>query len=73
LSVDTVRCPVCRKLVESGAASFPFCSERCRLVDLSGWLDGKYVISRPLAPSSPRPDAEDDEEASSSPEEEESP
>lgn len=23
---------------------FPFCSERCKLIDLGGWLDGKYRI-----------------------------
>ena len=22
----------------------PFCSERCRTIDLGAWLDGKYVI-----------------------------
>jgi endogenous inhibitor of DNA gyrase (YacG/DUF329 family) len=24
--------------------AFPFCSDRCRLVDLGRWLDGKYQI-----------------------------
>jgi endogenous inhibitor of DNA gyrase (YacG/DUF329 family) len=23
---------------------FPFCSERCKLIDLGRWLDGKYQI-----------------------------
>jgi endogenous inhibitor of DNA gyrase (YacG/DUF329 family) len=27
---------------------FPFCSERCKLVDLNGWFDSKYVISKPV-------------------------
>ncbi len=35
-------CPVCGKPVE--AASRPFCSERCRNVDLGRWLSGSYVI-----------------------------
>lgn len=35
-------CPVCGKpVVES---SKPFCSERCRSVDLGRWLSGSYVI-----------------------------
>ena len=27
---------------------FPFCSERCRLIDLGKWASGGYVISIPL-------------------------
>jgi uncharacterized protein len=27
---------------------FPFCSERCRVIDLSKWASGGYVISSPL-------------------------
>ena len=26
----------------------PFCSERCKLVDLSKWLGGEYVVSKPI-------------------------
>ncbi len=29
----------------------PFCSERCKLVDLGNWADEKYVISTPLSPN----------------------
>jgi endogenous inhibitor of DNA gyrase (YacG/DUF329 family) len=29
-------------------AEFPFCSERCRLIDLGKWASGGYVISAPL-------------------------
>lgn len=28
---------------------FPFCSRRCRILDLGRWLDGEYVLSRPLS------------------------
>lgn len=38
------RCPICKKPVAMDAATFPFCSARCRLVDLSNWLDGNYRI-----------------------------
>jgi len=29
-------------------AEFPFCSERCRVIDLGKWASGAYVISSPL-------------------------
>jgi endogenous inhibitor of DNA gyrase (YacG/DUF329 family) len=32
------------------AALVPFCSERCRQVDLLRWCDGKYGIVEPLGP-----------------------
>jgi hypothetical protein len=42
------RCPICEKVTESeGNADFPFCSERCRLLDLGNWSSEKYVISEP--------------------------
>ena len=36
-------CPVCGRPVE--AASQPFCSERCKMVDLNRWLSGVYRVS----------------------------
>ncbi len=27
---------------------FPFCSKRCRAMDLGSWADGRYVVSTPL-------------------------
>jgi uncharacterized protein len=42
-------CPICRKHTESETdADFPFCSERCRLIDLGNWASEKYVISGPV-------------------------
>ena len=35
-------CPECGKPAMS--ATLPFCSPRCRDVDLNRWLSGKYVI-----------------------------
>ena len=29
-------------------AEFPFCSDRCRLIDLGKWASGAYVISSPV-------------------------
>jgi len=40
-----VRCPTCKGEVAEGAKHQPFCSERCRLVDLGNWLGGKYRIA----------------------------
>lgn len=45
----SLRCPACRTLVPRSAPDFPFCSERCRLIDLGKWASGKYVISRPIS------------------------
>jgi uncharacterized protein len=42
------RCPTCKNAVNSTAADFPFCSERCRTIDLGKWASGAYVISSPL-------------------------
>ncbi|MCK8786347.1 DNA gyrase inhibitor YacG [Roseomonas sp. NAR14] len=41
-SVRARRCPVCGKPAE--AATRPFCSPRCRQVDLGRWLTGAYVV-----------------------------
>lgn len=47
-------CPICRKAVlaapEGAADYFPFCSERCRQVDLLRWSKGQYAIVEPLTP-----------------------
>jgi uncharacterized protein len=47
-------CPICSKPIatESGvkSATFPFCSERCRQIDLLRWSKGEYRIVEPLSP-----------------------
>ena len=43
-------CPICRKSVVLNDPFMPFCSERCRTVDLGNWASEKYVISEPLRP-----------------------
>ena len=62
-----MRCPICRKPVSDdppadGAKNyFPFCSERCKLIDLGRWLEGRYQI--PVDDAAKRPgDANDDDE-----------
>jgi uncharacterized protein len=44
----SLRCPTCRKIVLRSEEEFPFCSERCRTIDLGKWASGGYVISTPL-------------------------
>ena len=40
-----VACPICHKKVKwEGNAYRPFCSERCKLVDLEGWLSARYRV-----------------------------
>jgi len=43
-----LKCPICKKPVASKEAEFPFCSDRCRLIDLGKWASGAYVISSPV-------------------------
>ncbi len=43
-----LKCPICKKAVTSKDAEFPFCSDRCRLIDLGKWASGAYVISSPV-------------------------
>lgn len=42
---SSLRCPTCRTLVGAGEPDFPFCSDRCRVIDLGKWASGGYVIS----------------------------
>ena len=40
-----VKCPTCRKKNEWHNNPYrPFCSERCKLIDLGAWADEKYKI-----------------------------
>ena len=41
-----VRCPQCATLVEYRTDNpfRPFCSERCKLIDLGAWAEGRYAI-----------------------------
>jgi uncharacterized protein len=49
-----IQCPSCQKVIEDAPADFaprPFCSPRCKLLDLGNWLDEKYRISSPADPA----------------------
>lgn len=52
------KCPTCGRVIDAAApgpaatdalAYRPFCSERCRAIDLGKWLDAAYRISTPAA------------------------
>jgi uncharacterized protein len=47
-----LRCPICKKSVKSSDPEFPFCSERCRIVDLGKWSSGAYVVTSPVRDTS---------------------
>jgi hypothetical protein len=61
-----LRCPICKKEVKSADAGFPFCSDRCRIIDLGRWASGTYVITSPVTdaeeelPGPPLDDSEDE-------------
>jgi endogenous inhibitor of DNA gyrase (YacG/DUF329 family) len=49
-----IECPNCKKVIENAPADFgprPFCSPRCKLIDLGRWLDESYRIAAPLEPT----------------------
>lgn len=46
--VLSLRCPTCKTIVLRDAEHFPFCSARCRLIDLGKWASGAYRISSPV-------------------------
>lgn len=50
-----IQCPICKKDVPLGAPEFPFCSARCRIIDLGNWASEKYVISTPAKPEPSHP------------------
>ncbi|MBS1835544.1 MAG: DNA gyrase inhibitor YacG [Acidobacteria bacterium] len=45
-----MNCPICKKKVELTDPFMPFCSQRCKTIDLGNWASGKYVISSPMKP-----------------------
>ncbi|HXY48435.1 MAG TPA: DNA gyrase inhibitor YacG [Terriglobales bacterium] len=46
--VRKLRCPICRNQVKDSDPEFPFCSARCRTIDLGRWASDHYVVSTPM-------------------------
>ena len=42
------QCLICGKAVNPNWKSYPFCSDRCRTIDLGNWSSGKYLTHSPL-------------------------
>jgi endogenous inhibitor of DNA gyrase (YacG/DUF329 family) len=48
------QCPICQKTIPptspagEATAYLPFCSKRCKLVDLNAWFEADYRIEAPL-------------------------
>lgn len=45
-----IRCPICHREsdIPDDAPHRPFCSSRCKTIDLGNWLGEAYRITRPL-------------------------
>ena len=42
-----MRCSICGQAFDPAATiTMPFCSERCRSIDLGRWFDGRYSVAR---------------------------
>lgn len=48
MSEKKLACPICRKEVALESEDVPFCSARCRLIDLGKWASGDYKITSPV-------------------------
>jgi endogenous inhibitor of DNA gyrase (YacG/DUF329 family) len=57
----TILCPICKKEVEFNNPEMPFCSERCRVIDLGNWAMEKYVVSTPARGNDPEEEFRDRE------------
>jgi uncharacterized protein len=57
-----MKCPTCNKRVEWDDNPFrPFCSERCKLIDLGRWVSEEYRV--PGKPVAPEPLEENEDES----------
>jgi len=61
---ETAKCPICKRVIASDAQWRPFCSARCRTVDLGSWLSESYRVAAASQDEEddPGPPMEKDEE-----------
>jgi endogenous inhibitor of DNA gyrase (YacG/DUF329 family) len=46
---EVMKCPICDEPTKwKGNPDRPFCSERCRLIDLGNWASEEYRVSLPV-------------------------
>ena len=48
MSAKPLLCPICKKPVDPSSEDVPFCSDRCRVIDLGKWASGEYRVSSPV-------------------------
>ena len=48
METKSVPCPICNKPVAIDSGNVPFCSDRCRIIDLGKWASGDYKITSPI-------------------------
>jgi len=59
----TVKCPTCKAEVPwEGHPHRPFCSERCRLIDLGAWADERYRVPGEKLEKDSKGEEEEDKE-----------
>ncbi len=59
-----IACPICKTVLENAPDNHeprPFCSARCKLVDLGNWLNESYRIPTNERPDAPNDDGADDD------------
>ena len=57
-----MKCPTCKREVMIDEPFMPFCSERCKLLDLGAWATEKYVISTPISNIAQSSEQQEDDE-----------
>jgi len=58
MSPTKVKCPTCKRELNWEESRFrPFCSERCRLIDLGAWLSEQRSIPGDAVPEDSDPDS----------------
>ncbi len=55
-----MQCPICKKPASLSDPYMPFCSERCKLIDLGNWATEKYVVSTPINERDEEPEPDED-------------
>lgn len=51
MGLQRVKCPTCHREIDWSQSPYrPFCSERCKLIDLGAWLTEKHAIPGEAAP-----------------------
>ena len=53
-----MKCPICKKPADMSKENEfrPFCSERCRMIDLGTWANGDYRVPGGKADDKEHPD-----------------